>query len=233
MGVDSAGVVGWMRGMEESYFQSEGFGELFPEAGEKERGLLARYEELLRDWNGRINLVSRKDMEELAVHHLLHSLALAKVMPLGQRSRVLDIGTGGGLPGIPLAILFPVSRFFLVDSIAKKARAVESMVAELGLKNVEVVNKRAEKIESKFDFLTGRAVATIPQLVAWAGKNLRSPAKVEGGGFYYLKGTRYADELAACGMRAEKVWEISEWFPQDYFREKLVVKLSPQTISRG
>lgn len=210
----------------------------FPAWTPAQHARLARYAALLREWNGRLNLVSRKDAAHLEEHHLLTALGLAKVVQWGRGARVLDVGTGGGLPGIPLAIAFPQAKFFLVDSMEKKVKAVRAMVEALALTNVEVVHKRAETIESKFDFVVGRAVAPLPEIFGWVAKNLRAGAGHGlAAGFLYLKGDRFAEELASVGTAATQVWRLDTFFDRPYFADKYAVHVAledvPERLRQG
>ncbi len=205
----------------------------FPGLDAAKEARLRRFAELFKEWNTRINLVSRKDIDAFEEHHLLHSLAVGRVVAFPERARVLDVGTGGGLPGIPLAVLFPRVRFFLCDSIAKKARAVREMAEALGLKNVEVVHKRAETLESKWDFVLGRAVAALPVFLGWIAKNLREGGSPEcPNGVLYLKGTRYAEELAPLGIEPFRVTELRTVVNRTYFDEKFLVHLPAGAVRR-
>lgn len=205
---------------------------LFPELSDQQVEQLTGLCRLFREWNGKLNLVSRQDILHFEEHHLLHALAAAKCVRFPARARVMDIGTGGGLPGLPLAILFPQTRFFLVDSVAKKMAAVADMITQLGIKNAEAVNKRAEQLESKFDYVIGRAVAPLPQILSWVGHTLRTfpsygkaaltdPAP----GILYFKGTLYAEELEVIRLKPYAVHDLHTVTNRPYFNEKYLVHL--------
>ncbi len=206
----------------------------FPELNDDQQAAMARLEDSFRDWNGKMNLVSRKDMEHFTLHHLVHSLALSRWISFPERTRVLDVGTGGGLPGLPLAILNPGARFFLCDSITKKARAVEDMVRTVGVKNVAVINKRAEKLESKWEFVLGRAVTSLPTFIGWIRKNLRG-GKTDGvpNGILYWKGSLYREELEPLGIEPYAVYPIGEMIPDPYFAEKYIIHLTTESALKA
>ncbi len=206
----------------------------FPELSDKAVEQIDRLESSFRDWNSRINLVSRKDMDAFVLHHLVHSLAITKWIAFPDRSRILDVGTGGGLPGTPLAICYPRAQFFLCDSIAKKARAVDAMVADVGLKNVHVVNKRAETLESSWNFILGRAVASLPKFLGWIRGNLRKGVIEDiPNGVFYWKGSLYREELNAVNLEPHAVYAIEERIPDAYFKEKYIVHLTTEQVLRA
>lgn len=206
----------------------------FPELEPDKLSRLDQLEKVFREWNERINLVSRKDMDSFVLHHLVHSLAMTKWIQFPERCRILDVGTGGGLPGNPLAICFPEARFFLCDSIAKKAKAVQSMVDELGLKNVQVVNKRAETLESTWEFVIGRAVTSLPKFLGWIRENVRKGGNPDcPNGVLYWKGSLYKEELDSLGIEPFAVYPIDEKIPDPYFAEKYIIHLTKQQVMKA
>lgn len=229
-GVDAAGRVRCDASMPD---ETDLVATYFPDVDAAAQERLRLFTEMFKEWNARINLVSRKDIDAFEEHHLLHSLAVGRVAAFPDRARVLDVGTGGGLPGLPLAILYPRARFFLCDSIAKKARVVGEMATALGLRNVEVVHKRAETLESKWDFVLGRAVAALPDFLGWIAKNLREGGSPEcPNGVLYLKGTKYAEELESLGIKPFCVTELRTVVDRPYFDEKFLVHLPAGAVRR-
>lgn len=196
----------------------------FPEITPDQEAQFTQLEELYNEWNEKINVISRKDMESLYEKHILHSLGIAKIMSFAPGTKVLDIGTGGGFPGIPLAILFPDVQFTLVDSIGKKIKVVNEVSEGIGLKNVTAVHGRAEKVKEKFHFVVSRAVTQMPVFLRWLkGKFEKEQFNPKHNGVLYLKGGDLAEELA--GLRAE-VFQLNKIFEEDFFETKKVVYLS-------
>ena len=180
---------------------------------------------LYRDWNSKINVISRKDIDNLYEHHVLHSLAIAKVLPFQPHTEILDVGTGGGFPGIPLAILFPECRFTLIDSIGKKIKVAQEVATVLGLTNVECIQERAEEEKRKFDFVVSRAVMPLPDLVRLVQKNVSNKQRnAVPNGLVVLKGGDLRDELRPFQKRAE-VTEISSFFRGEWYETKQVIYL--------
>ncbi len=195
----------------------------FPEITEKQLEQFELLFPLYQEWNEKINVVSRKDIENLMIHHVLHSLAIAKIIPFRPGTEILDVGTGGGFPGIPLAILFPEVKFTLVDSIGKKIKVVQGVSESLGLTNVTALNVRAEDIDQDFEFIISRAVTRITPFYYWV-KNKVSPNHfhTRRNGLICLKGGDLTEELVELGKK-HKVFELSSLFKEEFFESKKVV----------
>ena len=196
----------------------------FPNITSEQKKQFAELEVLYKDWNEKINVISRKDTDSLYEKHILHSLGIAKVMQFADGTKVLDIGTGGGFPGIPLAILFPNVQFTLVDSIGKKITVVKGVAESLGLKNVTAHHMRAEQLKEKFHFVVSRAVTQMPVFLTWLrGKFEKEQFNPKHNGVLYLKGGDLAEELA--GLKAE-IFSLKNYFDGEFFNNKKVVYLS-------
>jgi len=195
----------------------------FPNLSTEQKMQFGQLQELYREWNSQINVISRKDIDQLYERHVLHSLAIARFMAFADGSAILDLGTGGGFPGIPLAILFPKCTFTLCDSIAKKIKVVEAVASGCGLKNVSGHWGRVEQVPGKFDFIVSRAVAPMPELIQWSQgklhKTQRNPLR---NGWICLKGGDLLEELSLC-RKPFKMVAISDWFEGEFFETKKVV----------
>lgn len=196
----------------------------FPDLTETQKDQFRKLESLYGEWNEKINVISRKDMDSLYEKHVLHSLGIAKVMEFSPGTRVLDVGTGGGFPGIPLAILYPGAHFTLIDSIGKKITVVQAVAEGIGLQNITAVHGRAEKLKEKFHFVISRAVTQMPEFLRWLkGKFEKEQLNEKHNGVLYLKGGDLAEELA--GLRCE-IFDLKKFFDGEFFETKKVVYLS-------
>ncbi|HQV35296.1 MAG TPA: 16S rRNA (guanine(527)-N(7))-methyltransferase RsmG [Flavobacterium sp.] len=196
----------------------------FPNLSENQLLRFKKLEELYHVWNAKINVISRKDIDELYIKHVLHSLGIAKVMEFQPKTTVLDVGTGGGFPGIPLAILFPETRFYLIDVIAKKIKVVNEVVIALGLENVKAEQIRAENVKGDFDFIVSRAVTNMPDFVSWINDKIKKQQKHElKNGVLYLKGGDLTEELKDFPKATQ--YNLSDYFSEDFFETKKVVHL--------
>ncbi len=195
----------------------------FDNLSEQQCQQFERLGEVYQEWNAKINVISRKDMEHIYLHHILHSLAIAKVCQFADGAEVLDVGCGGGFPSVPLAILFPNVQFTACDSIGKKIRVVEGVCEAVGIKNIRTVNGRAEQLKQQFDYIVSRAVTDMPTFVGWVRGMIRKGAKGSlPGGILYLKGGDLTEELKAS-HRKWKRYYISELFEEEFFETKQVV----------
>ncbi len=183
---------------------------------------LIKLKPLYKAWNTQINVISRKDVGHLYIKHVLHSLGIAKVQEFKPKSHILDVGTGGGFPGIPLAILFPETQFYLVDAIAKKIKVVRAVVDALGLKNVKVAQIRAEKVKGEFDFIVSRAVTNMDDFVKWTRKKVAKKQHHElKNGILYLKGGDLTQEL--INFPKAQQFDLYDYFEEPFFETKKVV----------
>jgi 16S rRNA (guanine527-N7)-methyltransferase len=196
----------------------------FPHLTEKQIQQFSELKDLYFEWNEKINVISRKDIEELYVKHVLHSLAIAKVMKFAPDSDVLDVGTGGGFPGIPLAILYPEVRFHLVDSIQKKILVVTEVAAALGLENVKAETNRVENLKMNYDFIVSRAVTQMPKFVGWIRNKIKKEQQNPlPNGILYLKGGDLTEELK--DFPSVVIYPIPDFFSDPFFETKKVVYL--------
>lgn len=199
------------------------FSALFPDLSEEVMGRLQDLQPLYEEWNAQINVISRKDMDSFMERHVLHSLAIYKAMKFAPGSRILDVGTGGGFPGIPLAIVMPEVEFVLCDSIGKKMKVVRAVSESMGLKNVQFSHGRAEDVPGRFDFIVSRAVTRMAQFVPWVQHKIARESKNPWpNGILALKGGDLAEELREVRQTTERL-KISDWFPQPFFETKEVV----------
>ena len=196
----------------------------FPDLTENQTLQFNKIADLYKDWNQKINVVSRKDIDEIYTRHVLHALAIAKINPFLPETEILDVGTGGGFPGIPLAILFPECKFTLVDSIGKKIKVVDEVVEGLGLTNVTTINDRVENIDAQFEFIVSRAVAAMQTFTHWVKGKISSTNRHERrNGILYLKGGDLSEELAA--YTNVEVFNLEELFNLSFFETKKLVYL--------
>lgn len=197
----------------------------FPNLTDEQKAQYAKLDELYRDWNAKINVISRKDIDNLYEHHVLHSMAIAKTVHFRADTRILDFGTGGGFPGIPLAILFPECHFKLIDGTGKKIRVAQEVCNAIGLKNCEPQHLRGEEEKGHYDFIVSRAVMPLPDLVKIVRKNIRKESKnALPNGILCLKGGDLQAELQPFRRIAETA-ELSSWFAEPWFKEKYVIYL--------
>jgi 16S rRNA (guanine527-N7)-methyltransferase len=198
----------------------------FPDLTDMQKVRFDKLKEIYDKWNSMINVISRKDMDNFYLHHVLHSLSISKLIKFKPGSEILDVGTGGGFPGIPLSILFPDSGFFLLDSIEKKIKVVSSVADELELKNVTPVRKRVEEEKGKFDFVISRAVTNFNDFVKITSKNIKKQGiNAIPNGIIYLKGGDLTEELSNYRKKVE-TYEIKDFFDEEFFETKKIIYLS-------
>ena len=196
----------------------------FPDLSDNQILQFQKLQGLYEDWNAKINVISRKDIDELYTRHVLHSLGIAKIIEFRPGSKIMDVGTGGGFPGIPLAILHPEVDFYLIDVIAKKIKVVNEVATGLGLKNVKAEQKRAELVKQEFDFIVSRAVTNMPDFVSWVDDKVSKKQNHElANGILYLKGGDLTEELKAFPKATE--YNLSDFFTDEFFETKKVVHL--------
>jgi len=196
----------------------------FPDLSEIQIKQFSQLAELYEFWNAQINVISRKDIDALYLKHVLHSLGIAKVQSFLPGSKILDVGTGGGFPGIPLAILFPESEFLLIDSIGKKIKVVEAVAEAIGLKNLNAVHGRAEKVKGEFDFIVSRAVTNMEDFVKWTrGKVSKKQRHELKNGILYLKGGDLKEELQ--NFPKASIFDLSAYYKDPFFETKKVVHI--------
>lgn len=196
--------------------------------------LIEKWFVLLREWNGKINLISRKDIDHLEERHLSHCLAITNHLKLMNGARIMDVGTGGGFPGIIMAICYPQAHFTLIDSIGKKIAVVQDLADKLGLKNVDARQCRAEEVKKQYDFITGRAVKNLPEYFSWIKNNLRRGERHSiPNGVLYWKGGDLDDELEALGIRPRKTISLEESFSDPYFTQKYILHFDARDVPRA
>lgn len=197
----------------------------FPKLDKTQLSLFEKLQPLYAEWNAQINVISRKDFPDFYEHHVLHSLAIAKLISFTAETKILDVGTGGGFPGIPLAIMFPKASFHLVDSIGKKIKVVNNVIESLGLQNVTAQQIRAEELTDKYDFVVSRAVTQLPEFVPWVqNKITRKQINAMPNGIIYLKGGDLQEETKPYKKKVY-IKDLSDWFDEEYFKTKKIVHL--------
>ncbi|MHA7842180.1 MAG: 16S rRNA (guanine(527)-N(7))-methyltransferase RsmG [Winogradskyella sp.] len=196
----------------------------FPDLSEQQIEQFAALEALYKDWNSKINVVSRKDIDELYLRHVLHSLGIAKVIQFSDNSSILDVGTGGGFPGVPLAIMFPNCQFHLVDSINKKLKVINAVCEAVELTNVRTTHSRVEAVDETYDFIVSRAVTAMPEFTKWVkGKTAKKQRNTLKNGILYLKGGDLTEELKQ--YTTVKAYLLSDYFEEEFFETKKVIHL--------
>ena len=196
----------------------------FPNLSKTQIDQFSQLSSLYKDWNSKINVISRKDIDELYLRHVLHSLGIAKVISFKLGTKILDVGTGGGFPGVPLAILFPGCHFHLVDSIGKKLKVINGVAEAIDIKNIKTTHSRVEAIQDTYDFILSRAVTSMPEFTGWVKDKIAKEQNNDlKNGILYLKGGDLKDELAV--YKNVKVFELSDFFEEDFFETKKVVYL--------
>ncbi len=206
---------------------------LFPNIDDATWPVLEQWAVLLREWNSKINLISRKDIDHLEDRHLSHCLAITNHLKLMSGARIMDVGTGGGFPGVLMAICYPQAQFTLIDSIGKKITVVQDLIEKLGLKNAEARQCRAESINKEFDFITGRAVKNLPEYFSWIKTNLRKGQRNSiPNGVLYWKGGDLDDELEALGIRPRMTIDLEQELPDPFFEQKYILHFDARDVPR-
>lgn len=196
----------------------------FPDLTEEQIRQFSMLQELYEDWNSKINVISRKDIDVLYLRHVLHSLAIAKVQPFLPQASILDVGTGGGFPAVPLAIMFPETSFYAVDAIGKKINVLNAVIDSLELKNIKAEQRRAQQVGESFDFIVSRAVTNMPDFVSWVKGKIKKKNRHDlANGILYLKGGDLSEELKT--FKQAKEYLLSDYFQEDFFETKKVVHL--------
>jgi len=212
----------------------EDYRDQFPNVEAATWSVIETWAVLLREWNEKINLISRKDIEYLESRHLSHCLAITNHLKLMQGARVMDVGTGGGFPGIIMAICYPQAQFTLIDSIGKKIGVVKDLIEKLELKNVEARQCRAEEVKKQFDFITGRAVKNLPEYFSWIRGNLRRGERNSiPNGVLYWKGGELENEFKALGIRPRKTIDLEARFSDPYFEKKYILHFDARDVPRA
>jgi 16S rRNA (guanine527-N7)-methyltransferase len=207
--------------------------QLFPNISEEAWTKLERWAVLLREWNTKINLISRKDIDALEERHLIHCLAITNALTLKKGARILDVGTGGGLPGLPMAICYPQAKFTLIDSIAKKVGVVQAVADALGLENVEAKQVRAEALKTQFDFVTGRAVKNLPEFLSWISDNLQKGNKHSlPNGVIYWKGGSIEAELKPLGVQSKICVDLESALGDTYYKDKYILHIQAEALKK-
>jgi 16S rRNA (guanine527-N7)-methyltransferase len=207
--------------------------QLFPNISEEAWTKLERWAVLLREWNTKINLISRKDIDALEERHLIHCLAITNALTLKKGARILDVGTGGGLPGLPMAICYPQAKFTLIDSIAKKVGVVQAVADALGLENVEAKQVRAEALKTQFDFVTGRAVKNLPEFLSWISDNLQKGNRHSlPNGVIYWKGGSIEAELKPLGVQSKICVDLESALGDMYYKDKYILHIQAEALKK-
>jgi len=198
----------------------------FPDLTSDQLDKFRQIESIYLDWNSKINVISRKDMDHFYEHHVLHSLGIAKVQAFMPGAQVMDVGTGGGFPGIPLAIMFPQTEFLLVDSIGKKIKVVQEVAKEISLTNIKAIQSRAEEVKPKFDFIVSRAVTVLPDFIKWVENNIKKESRHDlKNGILYLKGGDLHSELSPLNKNY-MIYNLNNYFDEAFFETKKVVHVA-------